>query len=73
MNSLEENSHNGSNPRDDSAEAPLAAERSRSGDPGRTPGKAEGTDDGESTSSGSPGRTPGKAEGLDDPEETGEQ
>ena len=43
-----------------------------SGDPGRTPGKAEGTETGNVTGSGSPGRTPGMAEGEDDPTETGE-
>jgi hypothetical protein len=43
-----------------------------SGDPGRTPGKAEGTETGNVTGSGSPGRTPGMAEGEDDADETGE-
>jgi hypothetical protein len=43
-----------------------------SGDPGRTPGKAEGTESGNVSGSGSPGRTPGMAEGEDDPDETGE-
>ena len=41
-----------------------------SGDPGRTPGKAEGTESGNVSGSGSPGRTPGKAEGEDDTEGT---
>jgi hypothetical protein len=49
-------------------DAPVTA----SGDPGRTPGKAEGTETGKVSDSGSPGRTPGSAEGEDDPEETGE-
>jgi hypothetical protein len=43
-----------------------------SGDPGRTPGKAEGTETGNVSGSGSPGRTPGMAEGEDEAAETGE-
>ena len=49
-----------------------AASITSSGDPGRTPGKAEGTETGNVRGSGSPGRTPGSAEGEDDPEETGQ-